>query len=123
MLSALFFDGWSLTAVAATNASLAWFAACVHGWAAYKTSGHLRRMFLAIAGLATFYCFAYWWLAFNVDRSADWSNFLRPFGIFTWVIAWAIEPVILVRYLNRRGEQLVKRAEVEAEKAKVKLDE
>ena len=122
-MPSLVIQNWSLTTVAVINAILAWVAACIHAWAAYKTSGHLRRMFLTIAGLATFYSFAYWWLVFNVDRSGDWSNFLRPFGLFTWVAAWALEPVILVRYLTRRGEQIVERAQVAADKAQVKLDE
>ena len=117
-----FFDGWSLTAIAVSNAILAWVAACVHGWAAYKTSGHIRQMFISIAALATFYSFAYWWLAFNTDRSADWSNFLRPFGIFTWVVAWAFEPIVLVHYLQRSGNKIVAQAQEAADQVKGKLD-
>lgn len=120
---ALFTQGWSLQGVAALNASLAWLAACVHGWAAYKTSGLLRKMFVAIASLAFFYCLSYWWLFLNPDRGSDWSDFLRPFGIFTWIIAWAIEPVVLVTYLNRRGSEIVQKAENAAEKAREKLNE
>lgn len=120
---AILTSGWSLQAVAVTNAILAWFAACVHMWAGYKTSGHLRKMFLGIAGLATFYSFAYWWLAFNPESGGEWSDFLRPFGIFTWVIAWAIEPIVLVHYLQKRAERIVKRATDAAAPAKEKLDE
>ena len=118
---ALFTDGWSLQAIAAINAVLAWAAACVHAWAAYKTSGLLRKMFLSIAGLATFYSFAYWWLFFNPTEGGAWSDFLRPFGIFTWVIAWAIEPVVLVTYLNRRGQQIVDLAHKRAVEAEGRL--
>jgi hypothetical protein len=115
--------GWSLAAIAVTNAVLAWVAAVVHMWAASRTSGLLQKMFIGIASLAFFYSLAYWWLAFNTDRSADWSNFLRPFGVLTWVIAWSVEPLILVTYLNRRGEEIVGKAYTVAEKAKGKLDE
>lgn len=120
---AFFTEGWSLAVVAAVNASLAWFAACIHAWAAYKTSGLLRKMFVSIAALAFFYCLAYWWLFFNTDEGGPWSEFLRPFGIFTWIIAWAIEPIVLVTYLNRRGSEIVEKAEEAASKAKEKLDE
>jgi len=120
---ALFFSGWSLQAIAALNAILAWFAACVHGWAAFSTSGHIRKMFLGIAGLAFFYSLAYWWLFLFPDRSGEWSDFLRPFGIFTWVIAWAIEPVVLVHYLKRRADNIISKAQVEADRVKERLDE
>lgn len=122
MLSFLTTD-WSLQTVAALNAVLAWSAACVHFWAASKTSGLLRKMFVAIASLATFYSVAYWWLVFNVERGAEWSDFLRPFGIFTWIVAWSIEPIVLVTYLSRRGDEIVKKAQKVAEKVEKKLDE
>ena len=120
---ALFTDGWSLSVIAVTNAVLAWVAAIVHGWAAYKTSGLLRKMFISISSLAFFYSLAYWWLAFNPSRGGDWSDFLRPFGIFTWVVAWAIEPIVLVTYLGRRGDEIVHKAQTVADKVQVKLDE
>ena len=120
---ALFTDGWALQWIAAINAILAWVAACVHGWAAYNTSGMIRKMFITISALALFYALAYWWLFFNPDRGGDWSNFLRPFGIFTWVIAWAIEPIILVTYLKRRGNEIVAKAQVVADRAGERLDE
>ena len=116
-----FTDGWSLVAVSYCNFFLAAVAATVHGWAAYNTSGHLRRMFLTIAGLASFYSISYLWLALNPERVSDWSNALRPIGIFTWVIAWAIEPVILVAYLKKRGRQIVEHAQAVADKADEKL--
>lgn len=92
--------------IAAGNAIAAWAAAMVHSWAAINISGWLRKMFVAIACLAFFYSLSYWWLFLNPDRSGDWSNFLRPFGIATWIIAWGIEPVVLVRYLTKRGQQI-----------------
>ena len=100
------FEDWSIQSIAATNAIAAWAAAMVHTWAAINVMGWLRKMFVTIACLAFFYSLAYWWLFLNPDRGADWSDFLRPFGIITWAVAWGIEPVVLVRYLTRRGQQI-----------------
>lgn len=110
-------DDLSIRVVAGMNAALAALAAGVHSWAALKTSGLIRKMFIGICSLAVFYCAAYVWLFFNYTRSGEWSDFLRPFGLLTWVIAWAIEPFILVTYLQRRGQEIVKKAEVAASKA------
>ena len=106
MLGLLWFEDWSVQSVALGNALLAWVAGMVHSWAAAHTSGWLRRMFVAIAALAFFYSLAYWWLFWNPDRGGDWSDFLRPFGLITWIVAWAVEPVVLVRYLVNRASEL-----------------
>ena len=94
----------------ALNAVLAWGASMTHVWAAVNTSGWLRRMFMGISALALLYSFSYWWLFFNPGRVSEWSNFLRPFGILTWVVAWSLEPVVLVLYLRRQGYRIVRMA-------------
>lgn len=123
MFAAVLTDGWSLRGIAAVNASLAWVAACVHMWAGYKTSGHIRHMFIGIAALAFFYSLSYWWLFWNPSGGAEWSTFLRPFGIITWIMAWSVEPIVLVRYLQRSGDRLVSRAQAKADEVKGRLDE
>lgn len=97
---------WSIQTVAVANAVLAWGAAMVHSWAATHVIGWLRRLFIIIASLGFFYSLAYWWLFINPERGADWSNFLRPFGIITWIVAWGIEPILLVKYLENRGKDI-----------------
>ena len=104
-------DGWDITLVAGINAFFAWVAGMIHVWAAVHTSRWLRKMFITIASLAFFYSLAYWWLFWNPGRGEEWSSFLRPFGIITWFVAWAIEPVVLVRYLNKAAADLPRKAE------------
>lgn len=115
-------DGWSSQAISAINAVLAWIAFVTHVYAASRTSGHLRRMFMTIAGLALFYSFAYWWLFIHPDRVVEWSNFLRPIGVFSWIAAWAIEPVVFIRYLDRSGRRITREAETKAESVVEFLD-
>ena len=122
-MTALIWNGWTIEAIAAVNAILAWVAAMVHAWAASKTSGYLRKMFVVIASLALFYSLAYWWLFFFPDRGEEWSNFLRPFGIVTWVVAWSVEPLILIKYLSNRANELEHKAGELADRAKAALDE
>ena len=88
------------------NAVLAWVAAMTHVWAAVHTSGKLRIMFIVIASLALLYSVSYWWLFFHPNRVQEWSNFLRPYGIVTWVVAWSVEPVVLVLYLRRKAREI-----------------
>ena len=122
MLSFLL-DGWDQQAVSAANAILAWAAACAHVYAAVKVSGKLRVMFIGIGSLALFYSFAYWWLFFNQSRASDWSDFLRPVSILAWILAWGIEPLVLVHYMKRRASELVGDAKREAGRARKRLDE
>lgn len=116
-------DGWTDQAISAANAVFAWVACCAHIYAASKTSGNVRKMFMLIGTLALFYSFAYWWLFFNPERIVEWSNFLRPFGVFTWVVAWAVEPVVMVHYLTSTGRKIEHRARVVAEDRSQRLDE
>jgi len=99
-------DHW----VEAVNAIGAWLAGVAHIYAAVHVSNHLRRLFLSIAALAWLYSFAYWVLFFQLVSVQEWSDFLRPLGIITWGIAWAIEPLLFVRYMKQRGEGLVDQA-------------
>lgn len=117
MLSSL--TDWSIQTVAVANAILAWVAGMVHSWAATRVIGWLRRMFMFIAFLAFFYSLAYWWLFINPDRGGEWSAFLRPFGIVTWVIAWGIEPILLVKYLENRGKELEQMAKYRISRARL----
>jgi ribose/xylose/arabinose/galactoside ABC-type transport system permease subunit len=115
-------DGWTARTVSAANAVLAWIACIAHLYAASSTSGAIRKMFMTIGTLALFYSFAYWWLFLNPLRVNEWSDFLRPFGIVTWVMAWAVEPIVLVSYLERSGRRLQRAAQEAAEPAKQRLD-
>lgn len=107
--------------VAFLNALLAWAAGVIHIWAAVKTSGWLRTMFITIASLALFYSLAYWWLFFNPLRGGEWSQFLRPVGFATWGFAWMVEPVILIRYLQRVSDNIVSQAKKAAARTEAKL--
>ena len=82
----------------------------------------MRLMFITIGSLALFYSFAYWWLFFNPDRVLEWSNLLRPVSIFAWAIAWTIEPIVIIKYMQGQGRWVVRAAEHEAAKARVILD-
>lgn len=92
--------------VAVVNGALAAAAAATLTYAAAKTIEWLRGLFLVMAALAEFYATAYFWLAINPDRSADWSAFLRPFGVLTWVVAWIIPPIFILHDRQRRAGQL-----------------
>jgi len=116
-------DGWTDEIISAANAVLAWVACCAHIYAASRTSGKLRAMFIGIGSLALFYSFAYWWLFFNPARVEEWSDFLRPISIFAWALAWAVEPVVIIRYLQRQGRTIVRVAESEARGPRQILDE
>lgn len=115
-------DGWSAQAISAVNAVLALLAFATHVYAASKTSGHLRRMFMTIAGLAMFYAAAYWWLFYNPTRVNEWSDFLRPVGVLSWIAAWTIEPVVFVRYLSKSGRNIRVKAEEQAAIGKERID-
>ena len=79
------------------NALLAWCAAMTSFWAASHSPGMVRKLFVTIGTLALFYSFAYWWLVFDPTIVREWSNLLRPVGIVTWLIAWTIEPIVIVK--------------------------
>lgn len=115
-------DQWDQKLISGINAAAAFFAACVHVWVAAKFSGPLRTLFIAIGSLALFYSLAYWWLFFNPDEVLAWSNFLRPIGIATWMVAWAIEPFIIYRYMLGQGRKLVLHAEEAAAPYRERLD-
>ncbi len=93
-------------AVGVVNGVLASAAAATLTYAAAKTIEWLRGLFLVMAALAEFYATAYFWLAINPHRSADWSAFLRPFGILTWAVAWIIPPIFILRDRQKRAGQL-----------------
>ena len=115
-------DGWSAQGISALNGALAWMAFLTHVFAASRTSGHLGHMFMTIACLALFYAFAYWWLFFNPERVVEWSNFLRPFGVISWIAAWTIEPIVFILYLQKSGRHLTEVAETTAQVTQEFLD-
>ena len=88
----------------------------VNLWASIRLPGKIRWMFQAIASLALVYCVAYFWLLFNPDKVEVWSDFLRPLSILTWVVAWAIEPVLIVREFERRAKEIISQVEHFAER-------
>lgn len=102
-------DGWRFADL--SNAILAWVAGMAHIYAAVHTSRWLRGLFISVAALALFYSFGYWWLVFNPERVSDWSNFYRPYGQVTWIIAWSLEPFIIVYYLRRLAYGLIGNAQ------------
>ena len=112
-------DHW----VEAVNALGAWLAGCAHIYAAIHVSNHLRRLFVGIATLAWLYSFAYWVLFLGLVDVQDWSDFLRPFGIITWGVAWAVEPLVFVKYMRARGEGLVKQADELAAELRQVIDD
>lgn len=115
-------DNWDDRLISAINASAAWFACCVHIYVASKFSGHLRLLFMSIGALALFYSLSYWWLFWNPEKVVAWSDFLRPIGIVTWMVAWAVEPFIIYRYMNAQGKKIVKQAEDAAAPFRERLD-
>ena len=93
------------------NAIGAWIAGCAHIYAAVHVTGHMRKLFMAIVSLAWLYSAAYWVLFFELVSVEVWSDFLRPFGIITWGLAWAIEPLAFVAYQKQRARGIVAEAE------------
>ena len=112
-------DHWS----DGVNAIGAWLAAMAHVYAATNVSGHLRRLFITIASLALLYSIAYWVLFFELVGVQEWSNFLRPWGIITWGVAWAVEPVVFIHYLKRLGGNMEARAAGLAQRVADRIDE
>lgn len=97
-------------AVAVINALAAAGAGTVNVWAAWKTTGWISRIFLGIAGLSFTYMFSYAWLAFHIDAAADWSAVMRPISIISWGVAWAVEPIVLVSYMNKKAVEIQRSA-------------
>ena len=96
--------------VALVNTVGAFTAFGINSWAAWHMSGWLRRMFNVIAGLALFYSAAYLWLVLHLDKVQVWSDFLRPIGLITWIVAWCLEPIIITRELRKRGNRMQRQA-------------
>lgn len=88
------------------NAVGAAIAAGIHIWAASRVRGRIRILFGVIASLALTYSVSYLWLLTHLDMRAEWSQFMSQFGGPTWIIAWSIEPIVLVHYLSDHGRNL-----------------
>ena len=92
------------------NLGMSLVAASVCRYAARHTFPELRPVFAATTILALIYSGAYVWLAFNLERSGVWSQYVRPVSLVAWPVAWmcpAALSVILWLRINRRfeGEQ------------------
>lgn len=81
-------------------------AGAVNVWAAWRTTAWISRTFLGIATLSFTYAFSYFWLSFHMDNAAEWSAVMRPISILSWGVAWAIEPIVLVRYLDKKATEM-----------------
>lgn len=82
-------------AVVWANAACAAIACVVMLLAAFGESmPELRPVRFAGAVLAGIYCGAYVWLAFNLDWSGSWSQYLRPVGLLAWPLVWVMPTMI-----------------------------
>ena len=90
----------------------------INSWAAMHMSGWLRRMFNVIAGLALFYALAYFWLVLHLDQVKVWSDFLRPVGLVSWVVAWCLEPIIITREMRKHSRKMLKETDQVVERFK-----
>jgi len=83
----------------------------VNVWASTKVIQEIRWLFVSIASLSLVYAVAYVVLLADIVTVATWSNFLRPIGLISWLIAWSIEPYLLVRYAQKKAHSIGKLAE------------
>lgn len=84
-------------------------AAIVHWYASRHSFPELRPVFAAAGVLALIYMGFYVWLAFNLERSGDWSSYIRPVGLIAWPVVWIAPPawsvLIWVRVQRTLGEK------------------
>lgn len=74
------------------------FTACGTMIAASRHSfPELRPAFAAGGVLAAIYCGAYLWLGFNLERSAEWSTYVRPVSLIAWPVAWIVPASVSMR--------------------------
>ena len=71
-------------------------AALVCAYASRHSFPELRPVFAASGVLALIYSGAYLWLGFNIERSAQWSQYVRPVGLIAWPVAWIFPPAMSV---------------------------
>lgn len=69
--------------------------------AARHTFPELRPVFAASGALATIYFGSYLWLAFNLERAAEWSALMRPVGSLAWLVAWTMPAAVSVRLYRK----------------------
>jgi hypothetical protein len=77
------------------NESVVWFnmgGAAFATWSLFQasrgTAPRMRPLYAASCALAAIYTISYVWLGLNPDRSADWSEIMRPISMVTWWVVW-----------------------------------
>ncbi len=69
--------------------------------AARHSLPELRATFAAGGVLASIYCGSYLWLAFNFERSKEWSALMRPVALLSWLVAWVLPAAISMRVWSK----------------------
>ena len=76
--------------------------------AAWHGIPDFRVAFAASAAWAAVYCVSYVWLSMHPQRAADWSAVMRPVGMMSWAVAWALPGAISVRVWSRTQRAIAK---------------
>jgi hypothetical protein len=84
--------------------SAAAFASAIY--AAVHTSKGLRTLFVLIGTLALVYGVSYVWLYLHLEAAEKWSEIMRPIGLASWLMAWTLEPIVMVRWIRRHGREI-----------------
>ena len=69
--------------------------------ASFRSFPELRASRAAAGVLAAIYCGSFIWLAFNYERSKEWSQLMRPVALLAWVIVWILPPISSMRLFAR----------------------
>ena len=88
-------------AIAVINTVLSAAAAITLLLAARHSLPELRPVFAGAGVLASIYCGSYFWLIFNLDRAARWSELIRPVGLLSWPIAWIAPAAISMKLFSK----------------------
>lgn len=81
--------------------------ACVR-LTAWKFSFLPRIALIISATFALVYCASYIWLLYHPHAAADWSNTMRPFGMFAWLIGpWTALPAMSLIQGHRLSRRMV----------------
>jgi hypothetical protein len=91
---------WDLTVVW-FSIGLSAIAACTLLLAARHALPEMRATFAAAGVLAAIYCGSYLWLAFNFERTREWSALMRPVGMLSWLVAWTLPAAISMRLYRK----------------------
>lgn len=92
---------WFELTVVWVSIGLSAVAGCTLFLAARHAIPEMRATFAAAGVLASIYCGSYIWLAFNFERSKEWSALLRPVGMLSWLVAWVLPASISMRVWSK----------------------